>query len=158
MIRVEDYPGERLVADALPQHNPTIQRYLRRLVPSQGDGALVSPFLTATELCTSCTCTCVCVCACVCVCVCVSPFQQYKEDLLVGAKIFNSGAPRPDLPPQDVVKDLTHILLPLKTQTHMKLDEYALFHCFMMYFRQFLVLLLSCILTAVLFYGSMSLI
>lgn len=55
---------------------------------------------------------------CTCVCVCVSPFEQYKEDLLVGTEIFNSRTPRADLPPEDVVKYLTHILLPLKTHTH----------------------------------------
>lgn len=38
MIRMENYLGERLVADALPQHDPTIQRYLRCLVPSHRDG------------------------------------------------------------------------------------------------------------------------
>jgi len=32
----------------------------------------------------------------------------------VGAEVLDSGAPRPDLPPQDVVKDLTHVLLPLE--------------------------------------------
>lgn len=53
-------------------------------------------------------------------CVFISPFQQYEEDLLVGAEIFNSGAPRPNLPPEDVVEDLTHVLLPL--ETHVKLN------------------------------------
>lgn len=53
-------------------------------------------------------------------CVFISPFQQYEEDLLVGAEIFNSGAPRPNLPPEDVVEDLTHVLLPL--ETHVKLS------------------------------------
>lgn len=56
--------------------------------------------------------------------VCGSPFQQYKKDLLVGAEVFDGGASRPNLPPQDVVKDLTHILLPLKT--HMKLNTQVL--------------------------------
>lgn len=35
-------------------------------------------------------------------------------------EIFNSGAPCPDLPSQDVVKDLTHVLLPLKTHKGIK--------------------------------------
>lgn len=36
----------------------------------------------------------------------------------MGTEVFNSGAPRPDLPPQDVVKDLTHVLLPLEANTN----------------------------------------
>lgn len=31
---MENYLGERLVADALPQHDPTIQRHLGHLISS----------------------------------------------------------------------------------------------------------------------------
>ena len=31
------------------------------------------------------------------------------------AEVFNGGAPRPNLPPQNVVEDLTHVLLSLET-------------------------------------------
>lgn len=44
-----------------------------------------------------------------------SPLQEDEEDLLVGAEVFHGGAPRPDLPPQDVVEDLAHVLLPLQS-------------------------------------------
>lgn len=33
MLRMEDDLGERLVADALPQHDAAVQRHLGRLVP-----------------------------------------------------------------------------------------------------------------------------
>lgn len=37
----------------------------------------------------------------------------------MGTEILNGGAARPDLPPQDVVEDLTHVLLPLREEdTH----------------------------------------
>lgn len=32
----------------------------------------------------------------------------------MGAEILDGGAPRPNLPPEDVVEDLTDVLLPLK--------------------------------------------
>lgn len=104
---MKDYLGEGLVADTLPQHDPAIQRYLGCLVPSHRNRVFASPLREPPD----------------CVQyvqhgVFVSPFQQYKEDLLVGTEVFDSGAPRPNLPPQDVVKDLTHILLPLETNTN----------------------------------------
>lgn len=100
MFRMENYLGERLVADALPQHDPAVQRYLRRLVPSDGESVSATLFGSRTVL--------------GYVSESVSPFQQDEQDLLVGTEIFDGGAPRPDLPPQDVVEDLTHIFLPLK--------------------------------------------
>lgn len=104
---MENYLGERLVADALPQHDPTVQCYLGCFVPSHRDSFCVTSS-GVIRPCTVCT---------VWTIPFVSPFQQYKEDLLVGTEVFNSGAPRPNLPPQDVVKDLTHVLLPLETHT-----------------------------------------
>ena len=32
----------------------------------------------------------------------------------MGAEVFDCGAPRPDLPPEDVVEDLSHIFLTLE--------------------------------------------
>lgn len=61
VIRVEDDLGERLVADALPQHDPAIQRYLGRLVPSDRQGVFVAPDWLASH-CVQCVCVCGCVC------------------------------------------------------------------------------------------------
>lgn len=38
VVRLEDDLGERLVADALPQHDAAVQRHLGRLVPFRGGG------------------------------------------------------------------------------------------------------------------------
>ena len=55
---------------------------------------------------------CVSVCACVRRCT-SSPLQQHKEDILLGAEVLHCGRPGANLTPQDVVEDLSHILLPL---------------------------------------------
>lgn len=56
----------------------------------------------------------------------LSPFKQYEEHLLMGAEIFHCGAAGADLPTQDVVKDLTHVLFTLRThlQTFVKTCKY----------------------------------
>lgn len=53
MVRMKDDLGERLVADALPQHDATVQRYLGCLVPTHTHThtvTLVSPCPGATGL------------------------------------------------------------------------------------------------------------
>lgn len=42
------------------------------------------------------------------------PFQQHEEDILLGAEVLHRGRPGANLPPQDVVEDLSHIFLTLE--------------------------------------------
>lgn len=51
----------------------------------------------------------------------LSPFEQDEEHFLMGAEIFHCGAAGANLPAQDVVEDLTHVLLPLHTRWQKRL-------------------------------------
>lgn len=53
----------------------------------------------------------------------VLPFEQDEEHFLMGAKVFNCGAASANLPAQDVVEDLTHVLLTLHTPKHNKINK-----------------------------------
>lgn len=102
MLRLKNDFGKWLMANAFPQHDAAVQRYLGRFISSDRERPALRERATTSRqygenLLIS------------------SPSQQNEEDLLVGAEVFNCGAPRPDLPPQDVVKDLANIFLPLKT-------------------------------------------
>lgn len=53
-------------------------------------------------------------CARVCASMCVSsPSEQHEEDVLLSAQILHCGCPGPDLTPEDVVEDLSHVFLTL---------------------------------------------
>lgn len=47
------------------------------------------------------------------ICVCVLPFKQHKEDILLGAEVLHRGCPSANLTPEDIVEDLSHVLLAL---------------------------------------------
>lgn len=56
-----------------------------------------------------------------------SPFQQDEENFLMRTEIFHCWAAGPDLAAQDVVEDLTHVLLTLHTYIAQELPL-LLFH------------------------------
>lgn len=102
MFRVENYLGEGFMANTFPQHDAAVQRYLGGFVSINTQRQTCVTLLVSLSQCHANP-------------VFDSPFQQNEEDFLVGAEVLDCGAPRPDLPPQDVVKDVTNILFPLKT-------------------------------------------
>ena len=102
------------MSNALSQHHPTVEGYLGVLIPATPYA--LSSFHTSRHM------------------SChmsrhredlrvhphpspYSPSDQDEEELTLGADILHGGGPRANLPTEDVIEDLGHILLCLKVQT-----------------------------------------